>query len=195
MTPRLILDPGHGGADSGACLIFGKTVIATERQNNLEMCLTIKALLKVRAPGLNVVLTRINAALPGGGFNDAPALANFQARTSKMGGCDVYASVHYDSATARAAGGVYYSDDRTQRNASKELAKTIQDRAGGWLAADSESRHGRLYIRDAKTRCAVLWEVAPIQEMTRIQRIEKAERFCRAVCEFLAVPYDAHKPL
>lgn len=191
---KIILDAGHGGTDPGACLIQGKTLIATEREENLEMVLTIKHVLGIRA-GIVPVLTRTSAALPGGTDRTAPSLTTFRARTSGMGACDAYVSVHFDTFNARKAGGVYFSGDRVQRPASQLLARELVNACGGWIEPDTVSNHGRLYIRDARTACAVLWEVGPINQLSREQRIERADKFCRALCEHFGVKYDATKPV
>lgn len=174
---RIVLDAGHGGSDPGAVLYGrdGKTVMATERDENLKMVLTLKEVLLREYSGAQVDLTRKNRAIPGGGINTAPSLKTFQARTSGMGACDLYLSVHFDwSGAGRKNGGVYWSGDHLQQIRSSDLARKLAADFQGWCESDRQSNHGRLYIRDARTSCAVLWEVAPLQILDRGQRLSRA---------------------
>lgn len=180
---RLILDAGHGGTDPGCVLIGqGSRLVTTEREQNLLLTLTLKYLLSQQRPDVNVTLTRPTLALPGGGVRSAPSAASFHARTWRLGATDIYASVHCDVYNAgRKNGGVYFSNDDFQRRESKLFAATLAGQNGGWYAGDNTSNHGRLYIRDAQTPCAVLWEVAPLRVLSRDERIEYAQRFIQAL--------------
>ena len=88
---RIVIDPGHGGQDSGA---IEKTL--TEASLVLDIALRLERLL-TRLPGLDVVLTRqADEHVP---LQERTAIANRE-------GADLFLSIHANSSTNRKASGI-----------------------------------------------------------------------------------------
>lgn len=105
----IVIDPGHGGADSGALSTTGKM------EKNYTLKVARKVVAKLRAKGTKVYMTRNSNKYVG--LSDRSALSN---RVH----ADVFISFHFDSSpVANDASGVttyYYHKKRSYR-----LAKTI----------------------------------------------------------------------
>lgn len=105
----IIIDPGHGGVDSGAC---GRQGIR-EKDVNLEVSMHLKDLLE--NAGASVVMTRIDDSFIG--LYERPFLANFLY-------ADLFVSVHTNNHPDSSVNGieVWYRQNRSE---SQTLAKDI----------------------------------------------------------------------
>lgn len=133
--PRAVifLDPGHGGADSGAAF-YGGGFTVVEAEVNLDVALRTAE--RLRARGYAVTLSRETADQPGGGED-----VNGDGRnTSRDGlqavvdlanaaGADLFLSIHHNGSTNRAAAGseVYYCADRPFAAESFRFGKLVLD--------------------------------------------------------------------
>ncbi|MEQ2528574.1 N-acetylmuramoyl-L-alanine amidase [Bacillaceae bacterium CLA-AA-H227] len=115
----IVLDPGHGGSDSGA---VGNGI--TEKNLNLNVSLALKA--KLESMGAKVILTRsTDVFIP---LNDRPLV-------SQNVNADLFVSIHTNSSTSSSATGVetYYSEapyngeNNPYPIESKRLAQSIQN--------------------------------------------------------------------
>jgi N-acetylmuramoyl-L-alanine amidase len=110
----IVIDPGHGGQDSGA--------VGTRGTLEKNLTLTTAKLVydKLKSAGANVYLTR---------SNDTYISLNSRVSTSHYRNAKAFISLHYDSTTDRSANGTtayYYSSLKDAQLASKmnsELAK------------------------------------------------------------------------
>lgn len=89
----LVIDPGHGGADSGYVASGG----AREKDLTLQLARLVRARLATRLPGVRVVLTRDNDS-------DPSALKRVEIANRTRG--DLYLSLHFDGVPNTAARGV-----------------------------------------------------------------------------------------
>lgn len=107
---RIVIDPGHGGHDSGA---KGKGVVESELV--LDVALRVEKLLQ-KIPGVEVILTRRNddfIELP-----ERTAMANRE-------GADLFLSIHANASTSALAHGIetYYLNFATNLSAAATAAR------------------------------------------------------------------------
>lgn len=118
----VVLDPGHGGKDTGAIGATG----SYEKNNTLPTALYAADLL--RQAGAKVILTRTSDAPPSGA--EYTELKDLQARVeiANQNKADIYVSIHNDSFSNPEAGGVttYISEDNPQMDKAKALATAVQ---------------------------------------------------------------------
>lgn len=118
----VVLDPGHGGKDSGAIGATG----SYEKNNTLPTALYVADLL--RQAGAKVVLTRSSDSAPSG--TAYTELKDLQTRVeiANQNKADIYVSIHNDSFSNPEAGGVstYISADNPETEKAKALATAVQ---------------------------------------------------------------------
>lgn len=141
----VVIDPGHGGSDSGTIGITNKY----EKDFNLSLSLKVEALLQ-NEPEINVVMTRDVDEYPT--RSERVALANqLQA--------DLFVSIHGNSvlASPQASGTeTYYY----QRSSSKDLANVIHKHVVKALGfKDRGVKEGNLQVIRETTMPAVLLEI------------------------------------
>lgn len=88
----VVLDPGHGGRDPGAVGFAG----SYEKDRTLEVALLVKDLLKIRYPGLRVVMTR---------DDDSYVSLGERTRIANRERADLFVSIHCNASTNRSAQG------------------------------------------------------------------------------------------
>lgn len=112
----IVIDPGHGGKDDGC----NPKALAQEKELTLETAKLVQRHLKQL--GYKVVMTRSSDIfIP---LDERTAIAN-------EFNCDLFLSVHFNSAKNAKAQGieVYYCDQASNRSKlSKSLAKSVLDR-------------------------------------------------------------------
>lgn len=173
---RIVLDPGHGNLpghslprDPGA---VGNGT--TESAANMAVALTLKQAL-IEA-GHSVILTRTDEHRP-----------DWYDRTAGMGQCDLYLSLHHDTANGRSM--AYYAEGRDYPagpvpSLSKLFAQALDAATPDpefICLPDTACRHGRLYIRSALAPVAVLWEVDPVRIATREERMARGRQLLDAL--------------
>ncbi|MBO1514808.1 SH3 domain-containing protein [Metabacillus bambusae] len=110
----IVIDPGHGGQDSGA--------VGTRGTLEKNLTLTTAKLVydKLKSAGANVYLTR---------SNDTYISLNSRVRTSHYRNAKAFISLHYDSTTDRSANGTtayYYSSLKDAQLASKMNSELVK---------------------------------------------------------------------
>ncbi|OAS84966.1 MULTISPECIES: SH3 domain-containing protein [Metabacillus] len=110
----IVIDPGHGGQDSGA--------VGTRGTLEKNLTLTTAKLVydKLKSAGANVFLTR---------SNDTYISLNSRVRTSHYRNAKAFISLHYDSTTDRSANGTtayYYSSLKDAQLASKLNSQLVK---------------------------------------------------------------------
>lgn len=172
----IIIDPGHGGQDSGA---VDPNREVMEKDAALAIALTLKYLMThEEEPGKwSVVLTRTGDYKP-----------TYFKRTSlaKDFNADVFVSIHFNS--PETYGLVYYRAEDPDPK-SQKLARVIAGECGyRRLWPSTSSRFGRLYIDDVRWETpAVLVEVDPIDkyEDSKEYRIKKATCILNGLKQYL----------
>lgn len=174
---RIVVDPGHGGPDSGA---RGQGSVP-EKAVVLEVALQLAALLE--QAGSRVELTRQGDYLP------APASRGLAARVerARTAGAEVFISLHADAHADPSVRGVttYY-----HRADSLPLARAIHQELVEGLGAQSRGiRRGDFYVLQASPVPAVLVELGYMtnpEEAARLARADYQRRAAAAVAEGLA---------
>ncbi len=141
----IVVDPGHGGEDTGAIGAAG----TYEKNNTLPVGLDLADIL--RSAGANVVLTRSTDTLPTGA--NYTERADLQARVAiaAKNKADIYVSIHNDSYSNPAVYGTttYYSSDNPQADKSKVLAQDIQKETLSALASYKLGPNENRGVKDA----------------------------------------------
>lgn len=140
---RILIDPGHGGKDSGTIGIKHQTY---EKHLTLSTSLLIATML--RNAGAEVILTRAN---------DSYVELSDRVATSEKENPDVYISVHYDYGTKNSSGVIsfYYSESR-DRLLANTVQKNLVESTG---MRDSGVRKGNFYVLRENTRPSILLEL------------------------------------
>lgn len=169
---RIIIDAGHGGADSGAVSVDGK---------KLEKNYT---LMYAKALGEYLDKNNFTTFLPRTTDINTP----FHNRTSVAGSDDLFISIHFDEDSSYGGGSlIYYADYYTSAADRLAASKKFADDEQSVLntrrvVGSTTSRFNRLYIDD--NNCpAILIEVAAIDEASDKQ--EDIDMFCEKVLEGL----------
>jgi N-acetylmuramoyl-L-alanine amidase len=145
----IILDPGHGGGDSGTIGAKG----------TLEKDLTLKtaSLLydKLRTTGANVILTRTN---------DSYYSLRSRVSTAQYHGADAFISIHYDSIVDRSVRGLttYYYHS-FQKNLAESIHQSVVDKT---KLKDRGARFGDYHVIRENTQNAVLIELGYLSNPT-----------------------------
>ena len=119
----IVIDPGHGGADSGA---IGPTGV-TEKSVTLRVALRLEELLQ--ETGAEVIMTRRTDKPVSPKGDKASAIEELQARcnVANKARATIFISIHADSFTnpdARGTTGYYYA--KTEGTSAKRLAESIR---------------------------------------------------------------------
>lgn len=110
VNARVIIDPGHGGEDSGAVGPGG----LKEKDLTLDMALRIRRLLKRHMPNVEVVLTRTS---------DRYVSLEERVKTANTQGGDLFLSLHINSSDTKDASGFeLYSLDVASNSHADRLA-------------------------------------------------------------------------
>ena len=180
--PLIVLDPGHGGAASGAAA-FG----VVERDSNLDFALRVEPLLQ--AAGFDVILTRRTqartAGVPETNAIDVPGFLlnrrDLQARVdlANAAGADLYVAIHSNGAADPSASGVevYWDGLRPHAAENERLAQALQESvleslqvATGYGAWDRGIREDTCWhISERDGECSPIFVLGPAQEIERSQ--------------------------
>lgn len=159
----IVVDPGHGGKDTGAVGVSG----TYEKNNTLPVGLYLADLL--RAVGAKVILTRTKDTSPAGAnyteLNDLQARVNI----ANQNKADLYVSIHNDSFSNSVAGGTttYYSEDNPQASESAKLSTDLQQEVVKQLGLQNRSvKNAKFYVVKNTKMPAALVELGFISNPT-----------------------------
>ena len=174
---KIVIDPGHGGEDSGAIGPSG----VTEKSITLQISKEVEKMLK--EAGAKVIMTRTTDTEVSPKHRQATDVDELQARcdVANKANADIFISIHMDSFTSREASGTtgyYYVKGSA---ASKNLAASIQSSLVAQLKTTSRGiRTCKFYVVRHTKMPATLIEVAfvsnPKEEklLTSKKGVEKA---------------------
>lgn len=168
----IVVDPGHGGPDTGAIGPSG----TYEKNNTLATGLDLVSLL--RSAGAKVILTRSTDVTPAAGTYTE--LSDLQARTKIANDqkADLFISLHNDSFSNPAAGGAttYYSSASPVSAQSKALADSIQSELMKEISLTSRgTKDAAFYVIKYTKMPAVLVELGFISNPTEEALLKSAE--------------------
>ena len=155
--PMVILDPGHGGVDSGAVSVSG----AEEKNLNLAVAKKIGAFLE--SAGVEVIYTRETDDMLTSNRGNTRKIKDLLGRVeiAEKYPNAVFVSIHMNTLSIEKYCGiqVFYSD---QNSANHPLAQEIQNTAVSLLQPENERKaknaNGKIYILDRIEQPAVLIE-------------------------------------
>ena len=165
-VPVVVLDPGHGGEESGAAA-YG----VVERDSNLDMA--YRAARYLRAAGVDVVLTREDAnrapgAEPGNGFSATRGDLQARVHLANQVGAAVFVSLHSNGSPDPGARGVevYWESRRTFATENLRLAQALLNGVVESMAAAGYPTRDRGTIdaacwRNNQGRCIGLFLLSP----------------------------------
>lgn len=154
---KIVIDPGHGGEDSGAIGPSG----VTEKSITLQIAKEVEKMLK--EAGAKVIMTRTTDTEVSPKHRQATDVDELQARcdVANKAKADIFISIHMDSFTSREASGTtgyYYVKGSA---ASKKLAAAIQSNLVSQLKTTSRGvRTCKFYVVRHTKMPATLIEVA-----------------------------------
>ena len=154
---KIVIDPGHGGEDSGAIGPSG----VTEKSITLQIAKEVERMLK--EAGAKVTMTRTTDTEVSPKHRQATDVDELQARcdVANKAKADIFISIHMDSFTSREASGTtgyYYTKGSA---ASKRLAAAIQSELVGQLKTTSRGiKTCNFYVVKHTKMPATLIEVA-----------------------------------
>lgn len=159
----IVVDPGHGGPDTGAVGPSG----TYEKNNTLPVALELAD--RLRASGAEVVLTRSTDSSPAGSnyseLNDLKARVQIANQIQ----ADLFVSIHNDAFSNPTAGGTttYYSVDSPAAGPSQTLASDIQKEVVKQLGlTDRGVKSANFYVVKNTQMPAVLVELGFISNPT-----------------------------
>ncbi|MCX7570421.1 N-acetylmuramoyl-L-alanine amidase [Tumebacillus sp. DT12] len=189
--PVIVIDPGHGGRDPGACSNGSR-----EKDITLHISLQLRDLL-TRA-GFVVVMTRETDKHLG---SDVSADLRERARISDAAGAIVFFSIHLNAGGGRGAEIYVHKDGGDIRPLAQSVVEnvaTVMGIHGTPIKSSSSVRGGGLYVVDRTEARAMLIEIGYI-DSDDLQKIldhidEFAPLIARAFCEFFGKPYRQQEP-
>lgn len=168
----IVVDPGHGGPDTGAIGASG----TYEKNNTLPVGLFLADLL--RSSGANVILTRSSDVSPAGA--DYTESNDLQARVqiANQNKADLFVSIHNDSFSNPDAGGTttYYSADSPVAGKSQILGTNIQQEVVKQLGLyDRKVKSANFYVVKYTSMPAVLVELGYISNPSEEKLLGSAD--------------------
>lgn len=168
----IVVDPGHGGPDTGAIGASG----TYEKNNTLPVGLYLADIL--RASGAHVIMTRSTDVSPAGAnyteLNDLTARVDI----ANQNNADLFVSIHNDSFTNPEAGGTttYYSAYSPVANESMDLGANIQQEVVKELGLYNRNvKSANFYVIKNTSMPAVLVELGFISNPTEEKLLSSAD--------------------
>lgn len=175
-NPTVIIDPGHGGEDSGAVGVGG----VLEKELNMQISLQIAEDLKTR--GYNVIFTRTDDCLL---YTEAENIKGLRKISDLKNRCKIansypnaiFLSIHMNSYSEEKYKGlqVYYTPDDSESSA---LASKIQSSVREKLQSDNKRtvKNGRgIYVLENTEPISVLVECGFITNREDCERLSQKE--------------------
>lgn len=164
----IVIDPGHGGPDTGA---IGPSY-TLEKDNNLAISAYLRDILT--EAGATVLMTRENDSAVADQYTQR---ADLEARVAfaKKNQADLFISIHndYNSNPDISGTSVYYSTKCAKASQSAKLARALQDSIVSTVnTIDKKVRTADFYVIRHATMPAVLIEAAFISNPEEEQRLK-----------------------
>jgi len=166
----IMIDPGHGGPDTGA-IGPNKTY---EKANNLAISLALNAILK--QAGAKVILTRDTDISPAENYseiNDLQARVDFANENNP----DLFICIHNDSFTNPTVQGTstYYSEESPKHTESLQLAKSIESAVIDTVKTNNRGvKDERFYVLRYTNMPSILLEAAFISSPYEEARLQNS---------------------
>lgn len=166
----IVIDPGHGGPDSGA-VGPGRTY---EKNDNLAIALALNDILK--EAGAVTILTRDGDNSPAAHYSEAEDL-DARVRIANQSNADLFISIHQNASSNASVRGTetYYSSDNAQSEASRYLAQCIQSTSVSILNTNNRGvKEARFYVIRHTSMPAILLETGFISNPSEEKRLKNS---------------------
>ncbi|MGH0430584.1 N-acetylmuramoyl-L-alanine amidase [Bacillus hominis] len=189
----IIIDPGHGGIDSGNQGVYEK-----ESQIVLDTSLRLQKIFEKKTP-FTVLLTRDDDTRPG---SSAPESLQKRVEFAQKNNGDIFVSIHGNGSQYKNGQGTetfYYAATTRATNPNTEesrlLAEKIQKRLVTALGTkDRGVKEGDLYVIRENTMPAVLAELAFVDNTSDASKVatpEQRQRAAEAIYQGILDYYEA----
>ncbi|WP_212934586.1 N-acetylmuramoyl-L-alanine amidase [Bacillus hominis] len=189
----IIIDPGHGGIDSGNQGVYEK-----ESQIVLDTSLRLQKIFEKKTP-FTVLLTRDDDTRPG---SSAPESLQKRVEFAQKNNGDIFVSIHGNGSQYKNGQGTetfYYASTTRATNPNTEesrlLAEKIQKRLVTALGTkDRGVKEGDLYVIRENTMPAVLAELAFVDNTSDASKVatpEQRQRAAEAIYQGILDYYEA----
>lgn len=181
--PRIMIDPGHGGSETGA---VNKTT--TEKAINLEVASLLKQLLETK--GFVVGMTR---------FSDTAVSLAERCNVSNLWKSDLFVSIHHNAADGLAKGYEIYhctGSDAGTRLAELISAEFIKKQSKRFCGSGlyAGSKPGNYYVLENTNCPAALTEYLFMDsEFGKYNAEVEAKAIFNAICKYFGVETQAQK--
>ena len=164
----IMIDPGHGGPDTGA---IGPNH-TDEKVNNLAIALSLNTILQ--QAGAKVILTRTDDSSPASNYSE---IEDLQARVdlANKNNPDLFICIHNDSFSNPDVQGssTYYSQDNPKQQESLQLANSIQSAVIDTVQTKNRGiKEAEFYVLRKTTMPAILLETAFISNPYEEARLQ-----------------------
>lgn len=156
----IVIDPGHGGSDSGASYDNSKKPSRLEKTYTLQLAQKVAA--DLRAHGARVIMTRNSDHYVG--LAPRPQLA-------ESANADAFVSFHYDS-SPQANQGTGVTTYYYHRGASKRLARAVNSQFNNLPLSNKGIDFGNFEVIRDNTRPAILCEMGYINSTKDYKKIK-----------------------
>ena len=172
----IIIDPGHGGEDSGAIGCSG----VLEKDLNLEISMSIGAILEEK--GFNVIYTRTEDRmlyLPEENIKGMRKLSDLKSRVriSEENEGSIFISIHMNSfGEAKYSGLQVYAKDKSED--SEALAEAIRRAVVSTCEPENKravKRGDKIYVLEKNTNTSVLIECGFLSNEAECERLSQKE--------------------
>ena len=181
MANKIMLDPGHGGNETGA---FSKGI--KEKELNYQVCLALKN--KLESLGFEVAMTR---------YQDIDVSLESRVQQANLWQANIFISVHHNAFNGQANGYEIYhftssaNGSRLANAIGKQFDRTQRKRyIGGGMWAGSKK--GEYFVIRHTKMPAVLTEYCFMDnpsDFAKFDAYRQAEDIARGVCEYFGVTY------
>jgi len=168
----IVVDPGHGGPDTGAIGASG----TYEKNNTLPVGLNLASLL--RSAGARVILTRSTDVSPAEGTYSERADLESRTKIANDSKADLFISLHNDSFSNPDTSGTttYYSSQNPVATQSKTLAASIQSELSKSIGLPSRGvKDAAFYVVKNTEMPAVLVELGFLSNPTEEKLLTSPE--------------------
>lgn len=178
VNPVIMIDPGHGGPDKGACV---KNPYCKEKRLALQTALLVEKHLKQL--GYKVLMTR---------KTDCFVPLEKRVKMANRLSCDLFVSIHYNSCPKPEPHGIeiHFTEDKRNKKktiASKKLAETILGRLIFRTKAKNRGlKTGKLYVTKNTDMPSILVEggfITNLTERKKVSQYKYKDKIAKGIAE------------
>jgi N-acetylmuramoyl-L-alanine amidase len=181
---RIVIDPGHGGHDTGTISPTG----LREKDLVLDVARRLRNYIKSKYPEIEVIMTRDSDRFIA--LEERTAIANSRK-------ADLFISVHANAAPSRAASGVetfFVNPDRAKQEATEAVARETGAQQSATPASATSAAGGASNTEQAKVESAPAKSQSVVASVTVGNRVAESRELARYIQSGLVRGIGAHSP-